>query len=73
METFSTPVLNAIVKAVAQLNSRYCNQDLHQRQLHAISRCALRSTPRRPSTRCGPCLSSIWRSRPVLHRRNGVV
>jgi len=48
METFSTPVLNAIVKAIAQLNSRYCNQDLHQRRLHTLSRGVLRSHPSVP-------------------------
>jgi len=52
METFSTPVLNAIVQAIAQLNSRYCNQDLHQRRLHAASRHALRRHP------CVPLLAA---------------
>lgn len=54
METFSTPVLNAIVKAIAQLNSRYCNQDLHQRPLHAVSRHALLSRPGVPLLAADP-------------------
>ena len=42
-EAFSTPVLNHCAFGITQLNSRYYNQDLHQRLLGPASRHGLHS------------------------------